>query len=206
MFIQVVRGHANDAAAIHAATNGWQAELQSAARGYLGGTCGVAEDNTFIAVVRFESEAAARTANGQHELSASWAEMSNCLDADLRLHDCPTVDAYMGGGADNAGFVQFEILTGAVDIDALRAVDQEFEKLAHLRPDLIGVTTAAADDGTVFATNYFTSEADARDAERQEMPIEMMALVRRVAELAVDIEYIDLHDPWLYSMGGRAKQ
>lgn len=205
MFIQIIRGRVNDAAAIRAATNRWQAELKSDAKGYLGGTSGVADDGTFIAVVRFESEEAARTNSEHHEQRAWWEKMSKLFYSTPQLYDCPTVDVYLGGGTDDAGFVQLEIFTGAKDIDALRAVDKEFEKLAHLRPDLIGVTTAVAADGTVFATNYFTSEAQARDGERKETPTEILAHTRRVAELTEDIEYIDLRDPWLYSNAEQGK-
>lgn len=138
MFIQVFRGHVTDPAAAEAAVDRWQAELKPGAQGYLGMTSGVADDATFIAVVRFTSAEAARANGERPEQGAWWAETSRLFDSEPRFYDCPTVDVLLGGRSDDAGFVQLEICTGVTDVDAVRAIDKEFERLAHLRPDLLG--------------------------------------------------------------------
>jgi len=199
MFIQVLRGQVDDAPAVRAALDRWQTELKPGAQGYLGTTSGVTDDRTFVAVVRFTSAEAARANSERPEQGAWWEATSKLFGPAPTVYDCPTVDVLMGGGSDDAGFVQLEVYTGVKDVDALRAVDREFERLAHLRPDLLGVTTAVTDDGHAFAANYFSSEAEAREAETREWPAEVLALVRRVEELTDGVEYLDLRDPWLYS-------
>jgi hypothetical protein len=199
MFIQVIRGSVNDPAAAKAAVQRWQAELRPGAPGYLGMTSGVADDGTFIAVVRFASAEAARESSERPEQDAWWRETSKLFDGEPRSYDCPTVDVLLGGPSDDAGFVQLEIFTGVHDVEAIRAIDKEFARLAHLRPDLIGVTTAFTTDGQVFATNYFTSEAEAREAEKQDWPAEVLALVERLTQLTDGVEYVDLRTPWLHS-------
>ncbi len=199
MFIQILRASVTDPAAAHAAVDRWQAELKPGAQGYLGMTSGVADDATFIAVVRFASAEAARANSERPEQDAWWRETSMLFDAEPRVYDCPTVDVLLDGGSDDAGFVQLEVFTGVKDIEAVRAIDKEFARLGHLRPDLLGVTTAFTTDGQLFATNYFTSEAEARAAEAQEWPAEVLALVERLTELTDGVEYIDLRTPWLHS-------
>lgn len=199
MFIQILRGSVTDPAAARAVVDRWQADLKPGAPGYLGMTSGVADDATFIAVVRFASAEAARANSERPEQDAWWRETSTLFDGEPRCYDCPTVDVLLGGGSDDAGFVQLEIYTGVKDVEAVRAVDKEFARLAHLRPDLLGVTTAFTTDGQLFATNYFTSAAEAREAEALEWPAEVLALVEQVTELTDGVEYIDLRTPWLHS-------
>ena len=47
---------------------------------------------------------------------------------------------------------------------------------------------------------YFTSEAEAREAEKQEPPAEMVAQMETMNALQVgEVTYFDLPDPWLSS-------
>jgi hypothetical protein len=86
----------------------------------------------------------------------------------------------------------------AKDKDALLALTKEFEAIGASRPDILGGILAISDDGTAFDTNYFTSEAEARKAEKADMPAEMQELFKRFGEVAGDVEYIDLRDPILH--------
>lgn len=199
MFVQVLRGRVTDPDAMRLAVDRWQADCRPEASGWLGTTSGVADDATFIAVARFTSAEAARANSERPHQRAWWAQTSQLFEAEPRFYDCPTVDVLIGGVRDDAGFVQVEAYTGAHDVQALRAVDKEFERLAQQRPDLLGVITAVTDDGHAFATNYFSSEAEAREAETREWPAEVMALVERVSELTDGVEYIDLRTPWMHS-------
>ena len=47
---------------------------------------------------------------------------------------------------------------------------------------------------------YFTSEADAREGERKELPAELAAQMEEMNQLSVgEPEFFDLTQPWLYS-------
>lgn len=204
MFIQIIRGRVNDAAAIHEATNRWQAELKSGAKGYLGGTSGVADDGTFIAVVRFESEEAARTNSEHHEQRAWWGKMSKlfystpsstivrrsmCTWAGARTTRVrPARDPHRGGGHRCTSSRRQGVREArAPPPGSHRGHDGRRRRRNRLRHELL------------------TSEAQARDGERKEIPTEVLALIRRVAELTEDVEYLDLRDPWLYSNAEQGK-
>ena len=60
MFVQVIQGRTSDAQGLRAAVDRWHEELAPGAEGWLGSTGGVTEDGRAIAVVRFETEEAAR--------------------------------------------------------------------------------------------------------------------------------------------------
>lgn len=198
MFIQVVRGKAKDAAAMRAASDDWNAKLKPGAKGYLGSTEGVADDGTFVAVVRFESEEAARTNSDRPEQGKWWEETSKLFEGEVEFFNCPRVETFMEGGSDDAGFVQLMVYKPS-DLDALLDLTKQFEEMPMDRKDILGGTTAVATDGTVIDTNYFSSEKEAREGEKQGMPAEFQKLFERYGELAGPIEYIDLRDPWLYS-------
>lgn len=198
MFIQVVRGKVKEAAAVRAATEGWETKLKPGATGYLGATEGVSDDGTFVAVVRFESEEAAKANSDRPEQAAWWDETSKLFDGPVTFHDCPRVVTIGDGGSDKAGFVQVMVYKPS-DPEKLLGMASEFESMSDFRPDVIGGTSALANDGTMIDTNYFTSEAEAREGERKEMPAEMQKMMEDFGELSGPVEFIDLRDPWLFS-------
>ena len=59
-FVQVIQGQVSDAAKVRAHLDKWNKELAPGADGWLGSTAGVTEDGRVVALVRFESEEAAR--------------------------------------------------------------------------------------------------------------------------------------------------
>jgi len=198
MFIQVIRGKVKDAAKMRSATEVWETELKPGATGYLGATEGVADDGTFIAVVRFESEEAARANSERPEQGAWWEETSKLFDGDATFHDCPRVVVFAGGGSDEAGFVQVMVYK-PTDVDKVLSFADDFEKFASLRPDVIGGVSAVATDGTLIDTNYFTSEKEAREGEKKELPAEFQEMMEGFGDITGPVEYIDLRDPWLFS-------
>lgn len=202
MFTQVIRGKVKDAAAVRAATEEWESRLKPGAVGYLGATEGVADDGTFVAVARFESEEAAKANSDRPEQSAWWEKTSQLFEGDVAFHDCPRVIEFGGGGSDDAGFVQLMIYK-PTDIEKLLSMTADFENsfgdMKDVRPDIIGGTTSVAKDGTVIDTNYFTSEAEAREGERKEMPEEMQKMMADFGEVTGPVEFIDIRDPWLFS-------
>lgn len=196
MYAQVIRGKVSDASAMKAASDKWGAELRPGATGFLGRTAGVADDGTFVVVARFESEAAAKQNSDRPEQGAWWEETSKLFDGEPTFYNCTEVNLVSSGGSDDAGFVQ-AMFYKPKDLDALRTMSGEFEKIMPMRPDILGGVMAIASDGTVIDTNYFTSEAEARAAEKQSMTPEVKAVMERFGELAGDITFVDLKDPWL---------
>jgi hypothetical protein len=198
MFIQVIRGKVKDAGAMRAASEEWESKLKPGATGYLGATEGVADDGTFMAVVRFESEEAAKANSQRPEQGEWWDKTSKLFEGDVKFFDCPRVVTFDGGGSDEAGFVQFMVYKPA-DPEKVLSMASEFESMSDFRQDVMGGTSAVATDGTMIDTNYFTSEAEAREGEKKEMPAEMQKTMENFGEISGPVEFIDIREPWLFS-------
>lgn len=199
MFIQVIQGKAADPAGIRAAQQRWSKELAAGAEGWLGVTAGIAADGEHIAVVRFESEEAARRNSDRPEQGEWWNEMSKNFAGEVTFHDTTDVETFGRGGSDDAGFVQ--IIQGkAKDPSRMRELFKEFEAdmQAH-RPDVIGGTVAWYGDGEFTETVYFTSEKEAREGEQKQRPPELDALFTEWQNGIEGAHFIDLTDPWLES-------
>ena len=200
MFVQVIQGRVNDREGLRRQFDRWQQELAGGATGWLGATAGVSEDGEFVGVVRFESEEAARRNSDRPEQGAWWEETSRYFDGEVTFHDCREVDTMLGGGSDQAGFVQ--VIQGRVsDPQALRARREEFEEaLRRARPDVLGGTVAwHGDDGAFTQVVYFTDEAEARKGEQQERSPEDQARFEEMRALMSDLKFVDLRQPWLSS-------
>lgn len=199
MYIQVIRGKVTSDADARARNESWQKELGPGAEGFLGTTGGVTDDGTLIQVVRFESAEAARRNSDRPEQGEWWNETSKMFTGEVTFYDCPDVDSGLGGGSDNAGFVQV-MVSKVTDVPALRKLaDQFMEKVPALRPDLIGFTDAYTNDGICVTTSYFTSEAEAREGEKKDMPPEGAELFAEYERLVSDVEYFDIKNPWFFS-------
>lgn len=196
MFIQVVQGRVSDVAGVRAAIDRWRDQLEADAEGWLGGTFGVTDDGMFVAVVRFESADAARRNSDRPEQTAWWEETSRLFTGEVAFHDCSDVTMLLGGGSDDAGFVQ--VIQGRVrDRDRMHAViEQSGEVISRHRPDVLGATVAVDDNGVLTETVAFTTEAAAREGERKELPEDARGLVEEEMSLLADVTYLDLHHPW----------
>lgn len=194
MFAQVIRGRARDEEALREQWSKWDRELKPGADGFLGSTAGVADDGTFVAVARFDSEDAARRNSDRPEQGQWWQETSQHLESDVEFEDCPEMDTILGGGSDEAGFVQ--VIRGrCTDVDRARSLSGQMEAdLKERRPDLIGVSAAWQPDGHFTQLAYFRSEAEAREREQETEgpPDEWPGLFE-------DVTYIDLRNPWFSS-------
>jgi hypothetical protein len=201
MFAQVVRAKAKDQAGLRKMWEKAEQELTPGAIGYLGATGGIADDGTMLVVARFESEDAARQNSNRPEQGAWFQELLEYLVGDVTFKDCTDVEIQGRGGSDDAGFVQV-IQARATDRKRLEELDEAFvAEMSSARPDLIGGITAWHPDGTGWFTsvNYFTSESEARENEAKEMPAAIKAQFEEWMSLMEDVEYIDLHDPWMSS-------
>lgn len=199
MFLQIIQGRIGDAAAARQTMERWERDLEPGADGWLGGTYGITDDGMLVAVVRFESREAAQRNSARPEQAAWWQEMERCFAGPVAFHDCADVMLLLGGGSDQAGFVQ--VIQGTVrDRDRLHALaEPSGDLVAKVRPDVIGATIAIDDAGFFTETIAFTSEQQARAAEQQEMPADAAQLLDEEMALLDDIRYLDLHQPWFAS-------
>jgi len=106
MFVQIIEGKTSDAAALTRQGERWQDQLSPGATGFLGVTSGVTADGRAITIVRFESEEAARANSDRPEQGAWWAETAQLYDGDISFTESSDVEEFLGGGSDDAEFVQ----------------------------------------------------------------------------------------------------
>jgi hypothetical protein len=197
MFVQVIEGRVSDREGLHRQMDKWEKDLRPGATGFLGSTSGVTDDGYGIAFARFESAAAAKANSERPEQGAWWSETAKCYSGDVTFTDSEDVEMFLGGGSNDAGFVQ--VMRGTADRDQLHAIDAGFENVAaDWRPDLIGGLRVWTAPDRYVEANYFTSEADAREGEKKEPPSELAAQASEFEKLMADVEYNDLRDPWLF--------
>jgi hypothetical protein len=195
VFIQVIQGKCSRQDEMREMGDRWVRELSPGATGWLGGTYGFTDDGMFVGVVRFESREAA-AANSERPEQGEWAKaMTGLFDGPVEFHDCSDVTLMMGGGSDDAGFVQ--VIRGKVDDPStLKSMMTDSQMLHEARPEILGGTLAIEEDGTFTETVAFTDEASARKGESMDMPAD----VRERLESAMhDVTYVDLHHPWFES-------
>jgi hypothetical protein len=204
MFIQVIQGQCRDADRLHQLSDEWRDQIGPEAEGWLGGTYGVTDDGQFVAVVRFESREAAMKNSTRPEQGEWWQRMSENFDGEVTFHDCDDVTMFLGGGSDDAGFVQ--VIQGRLtDPERFRKfMAQPMDFLHDARPELLGGTVAIEPDGTFTQTIAFTTEAAAREGEAKEMSEEMRQATEEEFSGMQDVTYLDLRHPWFASKAGAA--
>ncbi|MGH9086383.1 MAG: hypothetical protein ACRDYW_13115 [Acidimicrobiales bacterium] len=195
MFVQIIEGRTSDAKALMDHGEQWQQDVRPGAIGYLGITAGVTADGRSIAIARFEDEASARANSERPEQTAWWEGMAKLYDGEPTFSESSDVTEWMGGGSDDAGFVQVMKSTG-VDRAKVEEMDEVFESYTHLRPDILGGLRIWTGADACVDVAYFTSEAEARAGEKAEMPDEVKELMGDFEGMG-DTEYLDLTQPQL---------
>jgi hypothetical protein len=200
MFVQVIQGRTSDPQALNAATERWMRDLAPGATGWLGTTGGITEDGRAIAVVRFESEEAARRNSERPEQGQWWAETEKLFDGGTTIRDSSDVTIDVNGDPDRAGFVQIMQGRGTDPDKARELMTQDSDKWAAFRPDVIGSVSVGHESGAYTMVMYFTSEAEAREGERKEVPAELQATMEEMNKLNVgEPEFFDLKQPVIRS-------
>jgi hypothetical protein len=200
MFAQVIQGKTSNPQALDAALNRWLQDLAPGATGWLGSTSGVTEDGRVIAVVRFESEDDARRNSTRPEQDQWWSETSKVFDGEATFRDSTDVTVDVQGDPDQAGFVQVMQGRSSDPEKARQLMDQDSDKWAEFRPDIVGSVSIGHDDGGYTMVLYFTSEAEAREGERKEPPPELQAQMEEMNKLSVgETEFFDLKQPRIES-------
>ena len=196
MFVQIIEGTVSDAQALNERGEVWERDLRPGAKGFLGVTAGVTPDGKAITIARFESQAAARANSERPEQGAWWSETAKLYDAEPTFSESDDVTVWMGGGSNDAGFVQVMKSTGA-DRATLERMDEAFAPFAASRPDLLGGIRIWTGADTCVDVAYFTSEAEARAGEKAEPPPELQQLMETMHEGMGQVEYLNLTDPQL---------
>jgi hypothetical protein len=194
MFVQIIEGRTNDPKALAERGESWQRDMKPGAVGFLGVTAGTTADGRAITVARFESEDAARKNSERPEQGEWWAETAKLYDGEPSFSESSDVTEWMGGGSNDAGFVQIMKSKG-VDRAQLERMDAAFEPLAGNRPDLLGGIRIWTGPDACIDVAYFTSEAAAREGEKSEMPEELKGLMAEMEGAMGDTEYLDLSEP-----------
>ena len=200
MFVQIVQGKVKDQAGLKKSVELWNQNIKPGAIGYLGTTGGVTEDGELFVAARFESEEAAKKNSDRPEQGEWYNEMLQNLEGEPTFTNYTDVETMLDGGSDDAGFVQ--VMQGKVkSIERARELDEQFSGVAREhRPDLIGGLQCSESDGSFTTINYFTSEAEARAAEKQEPPEEFKSAMAEWGSLMEgEMKYIDLKEPWYFS-------
>jgi hypothetical protein len=199
VFAQIIRGKVSDREAARAGMDRWLAQLAPTAIGWLGSTSGITDDGQLFVLARFESAQAAASNSDKPEQGEWFAEMAELYDGEPSFQDSTDVTVEATGDLDSAGFVQ--VMTGQVsDPDRARQLMADQPDMRALRPDVLGSVSIGHDDGKWTMVIYFTSEADAREGEKKQMPAEMIAAMQEMQELSVgETEFLDLKEPWLDS-------
>lgn len=199
MFVQVVRGRVSDQQAMRERMEQWQRELRPGAVGYLGSTAGFLDDGSFVVCARFESEQAAMQNSDRPEQDAWFADTEKLIDGEPSFINVTDVQPWLNGGSDDAKFVQV-MIGHSPDREALRRrADEDGAELRSARPEIIGgMQGVFGSDGFVNVA-YFRSEEEARRNETQGPPPELAERVQDFEKLLGEVEFLDLHDPILYS-------
>ncbi|HET7327370.1 MAG TPA: hypothetical protein VFJ14_08795 [Nocardioidaceae bacterium] len=200
MFVQVIHGQVSNAGEVRAALDRWTQELAPEAVGWLGTTAGVTADDRFVAVVRFDSENAARINSQRPEQDQWWSQTSQLFTGDVTFEESTEVDVDLQGDPNTAGFVQ--VIQGRTnDSDRARELmTQNPDRWAAFRPDIIASVGAEHAGGHNTAVLYFTSEEEAREGERKTPPPELKEQMDEMGTLEVgEPTFLDLKEPWLYS-------
>jgi hypothetical protein len=165
MFMQVIQGKVSDADHLQRQLERWRTDVKPGATGYLGSTSGVTPDGRTIAMVRFESEEAARANSERPEQGAWWAEASKAFDGEVTFHDCREVDTAFGGGTNEAGFVQVIQGRAKDEAEMRRRAPDFLNQLRQLRPDILGIVVGWHGDSGFTQAVYFASADAARQGE-----------------------------------------
>jgi hypothetical protein len=197
MFVQVIEGRTSDPAAFVEHGERWQRDVRPGAIGYLGATAGVTADGRTIVIARFEDEASARANSARPEQTAWFEGMAKLYDGEPTFTESSDVVELLGGGSDDAGFVQVMKSTG-VDRAQVARMDAAFERFADQRPDLLGGLRVWTGPDSCIDVAYFTTEADARRGEQSPMPEELQELMGELEGGLGQTEYLDLTDPQLH--------
>ena len=166
MFMQVIQGRVRDVDGLRRCLEDWRRDVQPGATGFLGSTMGVTPDGTGVLIARFADAAAAQVNSDRPEQGAWWQATKAMFDGDVSFIDCDDCEVMLGGGSDEAGFVQ--VISGrSKDRETMLAAGQDLEvDLRESRPEILGGIIGWAGDRDFVQVIYFVDEQRARAGEQ----------------------------------------
>jgi len=193
MFVQIIRAKAADPEGIERI---WEENRDRDAAGFLGATGGITTKGEFVLAARFENRTLAMKNSNSPEQTAMWQAMEKCLAGPAEFVESEDVETLMPG-SDKAGFVQMMRAT-VKDRARYEKIDREFgDRMAELRPDVIGHMNVWLPDGRIHIVDWFTSESEARAAEKKEMPADVKKSFDEWMSLCSNVEWFDIPKPLL---------
>lgn len=166
MFVQIIEGRTVDAEGFRRFLDEQRPSAMEGAIGFLGATTAIAADGTVVTLARFESAEKAAQNAARPEQTAFFEGLTKYLTTEPTFHESTEVVTFLGGGSNDAGFVQFMIGTATDKAKAQSTEQALMPTLEALRPDVLGGITAWDGDWWCQAI-YFTSEAEAREGEKK---------------------------------------
>jgi hypothetical protein len=199
MLAETIRGTVSDPRAMSAAFDKWVQELAPGAKGWLGSTGGVTDDNELFILTRFESEEEAKAHEQRPEQGQFWAEVSRIFRSEPTIQHFTKVYFDTNGDLNSTGFVQVRL--GRVsDGDRMLALIEGNSSWRTSRPDILGIVVAASAEGQFANAVYFTSYDAASEGEREDIPPDVLNRGDEMMSLIVgELEFLDLTDPWIDS-------
>jgi hypothetical protein len=156
MFVQVIQAKVADEAGVRKALERWESQLMGGADGYLGTTAGFLHDGSLIALARFESPDAAR-ANSDRPEQGEWAaELTKGLEGEPTYIDVPDAELWLGGGSDDARFVQV-MIGHSPDVDRLLASSHEVDTARYAKDDRRSSVACRGNSATTDTSSPCTS-------------------------------------------------
>lgn len=198
MLAETIRGRVSDPKAMGAAFDSWMHEIAPGAKGWLGSTGGVTDDNELFILTLFESEEEARANEVRPEQGQFWAEASNIFRSEPAIQTSTKVYFDTNGDLNSTEFVK--VGSGMVsDVDLMLALIEGNSSWRTSRPDILGIVGADFGAGQFTYAAYFTSHDTAREVDDgKNMPLEVKARMDEMTSLVTgELEYLDLKDPWL---------
>jgi hypothetical protein len=196
LFIRILQGPVADEAGARAELDRWRRDLGPGAAGWQRLTAGVADGRELIALFRYDDETAAIAGAGRPEQTDWQAAVERFLSGPATWHDCQVVHVMKAGDTEQAGFVR--VVQGRLaDPIRLAGMRAEVERTLRERaPHVLGVVLAEhADEPDGFTeVTYFTSEREARAAER-EMPVEVAVQLGTVRSYLEGLRFSELRAP-----------
>lgn|GEM_PF-199387 len=187
MFVQVVRAPAVDPTPLLEQVARLPAMLSTDPAGFLGLSAGISDDGDFVAVARFTQPGG----------GGWWAALEPWLAGPADVRASSDVELLLGGGSDQAGFV--EVIEGRTS-DRARFMELERQlepRLAADRPDFLGSQIVWWTDGSWLEVAYFTSEDDVRAGDALPVAPEVEELTAAWEDVARPSAQSDLADPYL---------
>lgn len=200
MFAEIAVGSVRDRGTLERLLDQWYSDLRATTPGFLGGFAGIGNDETFVGVWRFASEAASARATSNTEQSRWWAALGDCL-ADLErvgTSDVALHGACLQAYGDFTQVIRGDVLDQAAYDDTLAQVNAHWTRLVAKRPEILGRVAVRLPDDRLVDAVFFESEDAARVGEARERDQATAELLQAMAGVRSVDQYTDVPGPRLW--------